>query len=360
MRIKKSIAVMIALMTAMAMFTLTGCQDEEAEQPEEMIDYEIALITDEGLISDRGTSEAVWETIIDFGSAKGISHKYYKATEAKPNAVADVLDNAVQKGAKVIVVEDNEIADCVFEKQEDYKDTAFIAINADPYDSANGDIRIRENTVAVTFAGEQAGFMAGYAAVMEGYTDLGVLTEGKTTQDHNVTLGFAKGANRAARELGVTAHLRCAACGEETPRIDAANKAAEWYQNGTQVIFAWGDRIEDTVIGEAETCDGKVIAGITDKGEISDTVLISAVEDIDTALKAMLTDYFDGHFKGGEIVTYGVSDDAISLDYRNSRMQNYVKDEYDALYDQIKSGKIKIKVDGVENVKDLDLSNIEF
>ena len=84
------------------------------------------------------------------------------------------------------------------------------------------------------------------------------------------------------------------------------------------------------------------------------------MEDIDTALKAMLTDYFDGHFKGGEIVTYGVSDDAISLDYRNSRMQNYVKDAYDALYDQIKSGKIKIKVDGVENVKDLDLSNIEF
>lgn len=354
------ITTITVLIIAMAMVMFTGCQNEEAEQPEEMIDYEIAMITDDGLISDRGMSETVWETIIDFGSAKGISHKYYKAAEAKKNAVAEVLDNAVAKGAKVVVVENDNIAKIVYGMQDDYKDISFITIGTDPYDPANGDILVRPNTAAVTFAGEQAGYMAGYTAVKEGYTDLGVIIESTEGGMTDVALGFAKGANRAAGEEGVTVHLKSAACSNERPKAYAAEKAENWYKDGTQVIFVWGDKIEDTVIGEAEAGEGKVIAGITDKGEISDTVLISAVENIDLALKDMLTDYFDGGFKGGEVVNYGVAEDAISLDYKNSRLENFVKDEYDVLYDMIKTGKIKIKVDDAGGVTDLDLDNVEF
>ncbi|MBQ6496083.1 MAG: BMP family ABC transporter substrate-binding protein [Firmicutes bacterium] len=361
MKFKSIISIITVLITAFSLCLFTGCQDEEAEQPEEMIDYEIALITDDGLINDHGTSEAVWNTLTDFGSSKGISHKYYKATQAKANAVREVLDTAVDKGAKIVVVDNSSIANVVFKLQKKYEDIDFVTINTDPYEPEFGDILIKENTAAITFATEQAGYLAGYAAVSEGYTQLGCLVENSDQQMKNYLYGFAKGANRAAMERGETVKLRRYVCDlKGTVRKTAAEKADKWYREGTEVIFVCGDKIEDVVIEEAESHDGKVIAGITDKGEVSDTVIISAVVNIDLALKETLDAYLDQKFPGGEVLEYGIAEDAVGLDYQNSRLKHFDKAQYDALYEQIKSGDIRIKVKDIENVQDLELENIEL
>ena len=47
------------LIAALFVFLFVGCNANDAEQLEEMINYEIAFITDEELINDRRTSEAV-------------------------------------------------------------------------------------------------------------------------------------------------------------------------------------------------------------------------------------------------------------------------------------------------------------
>lgn len=54
MKLRRFLSVITVVVTALAFVLMTGCQDEEAEQPEEMIDYEIAFITDDGLINDKG------------------------------------------------------------------------------------------------------------------------------------------------------------------------------------------------------------------------------------------------------------------------------------------------------------------
>lgn len=350
----------ITLVVAMVIFT--GCQDEEAEQPEEMIDYEIAFITDDGLINDRGTSEVVWNTVVDFASSKGLSHKYYKATQAKENAVREVLDTAVSKGAKIVIVDNNAIADVIYKIQDDYKDIRFVTINANPYRAENGDIMVGENTTAITFATEQAGFMAGYAAVREGYDNIGSIVQGKDQQMLRFQYGFAKGANRAAQEIETESDVvvNCVALEESGAREAASAKAKEWYKKEISIIFVCGDKIEDDVIEQAELLDGKVIGGITDKGEVSDTVVISSVENIDKALKDVLQKYTDDEFPGGEVMNYGVAEDGVLLDYTNSRLKEFDVSEYEALVDQIKSGKIRIKVDNIKSFEDLELEDIEL
>lgn len=348
------------LIAALSVFLFAGCNANDAEQPEEMIDYEIAFITDEGLINDRGTSEEVWNTITEFASSKGLSHKYYKATQAKENAVREVLDSAVEKGAKIVIADNSAIADIIFDIQDDYKGVDFVTINADPYDANNGDILIRKNTTAITFATEQAGYMAGYAAVKEGYSDLGTIVQGEDKMMAGFQYGFAKGANRAAREEYKTVSVKCATASGGDAKETASEKAAKWYKAGTEVIFVCGDKIEGDVIEEAEVYERKVIGGITDKGEMSDTVLISAVEDIDIALTGALQNYVRGEFTGGEVSEYDASLDGVYLEYKNSRMEHFEKQEFDALLDRIKSKKIRINIDGIESLDDLDLENVDL
>ena len=360
MKFRRLLSVITVVITAMAFVLMTGCQDEEAEQPEEMIDYEIAFITDDGLINDKGVCEAVWNSVTDFGATRGISHKYYKATEAKANAVKEVLDTAVNKGAKVVIVDSTKIANIILKLQDEYKDINFITINTDAYNPENGDILIKDNTVALTYATEQAGYMAGYAAVKEGYTQLGCMVEDQSKQMVNFQYGFAKGANRAAKENGETVTLKCVAFDMNNPREEASKKAAKWYQDGTEVIFACGDKIESEIIEQAETYEGTVIGGITDKGEVSDTVAISAVEDINSTLQETLQQYVDGKFPGGEVKKYGVAEDAVSLDYKNSRLKNFIVDQYNALYEQLKDGEVKVRVDDINSLEDLELSNVEI
>ena len=345
MKFRRLLSVITVVITAMAFVLMTGCQDEEAEQPEEMIDYEIAFITDDGLINDKGVCEAVWNSVTDFGATRGISHKYYKATEAKANAVKEVLDTAVNKGAKVVIVDSTKIANIILKLQDEYKDINFITINTDAYNPENGDILIKDNTVALTYATEQAGYMAGYAAVKEGYTQLGCMVEDQSKQMVNFQYGFAKGANRAAKENGETVTLKCVAFDMNNPREEASKKAAKWYQE---------------IIEQAETYEGTVIGGITDKGEVSDTVAISAVEDINSTLQETLQQYVDGKFPGGEVKEYGVAEDAVLLDYKNSRLKNFIVDQYNALYEQLKDGEVKVRVDDINSLEDLELSNVEI
>ena len=97
---------LLVLLTALAMIlALGGCGEPEEQQPEEQVNYEIALVTDIGLLMDGGYSEVAWDTISEYGADHGVSHKYYKASEASEQAYLDTIRIAVDGGAKVIVAD---------------------------------------------------------------------------------------------------------------------------------------------------------------------------------------------------------------------------------------------------------------
>ncbi len=98
---------------------------------------------------------------------------YYRPTEDSDAARLEQMDNAVNDGAKSIVVAGYLFGNAIAEAQEKYPDVQFLALDVSASDL--GDKAPTANTALITYNEEQAGYLAGYAAVYDGYKALGFL-----------------------------------------------------------------------------------------------------------------------------------------------------------------------------------------
>lgn len=352
---KKIIAIILSLVLILA---IAGCGGPVEEQPEEQIDYEIAMVTDAGLIMDGGYSEVAWKAITEFGSSMGVSHKYYKAAEASEKAYKETIDNAISKGAKVIIADGYSFEDVVYKAQNQYKDVKFILIDAEPMDTESGKIKIEDNTTTILFASEQAGYLAGYAAVKNGVSDLGFIGAAKQPDIIDYGYGFLQGADAAAQEEGIEANVKYYYCTKADDRDAVLAKASEWYNNNTEVIFACGVSVEQPVIEAAELTDKAVIAYETDKSEMSDTVITSAVKDIAAALEETLKLYKKDEFPGADAIEYNAENEGIALEIENSRLENFSKRDYSKILESLESGETVVKRYDSGDIDSLGLMNI--
>lgn len=350
-----------AAMVMVMAFALSACGEEsspEAVQPEEQIDYEVALVTDDSLIMDGGHSEMAWNAISLYCAENGLSHKYYKATDNTKRAYEKAIDIAVENGAKIVIADNNSLSDAVYEAEEEYEDVDFMILNSYPVDEENGDIRISENTVAVTFASEEAGYLAGYAAVKEGYTDLGFIGQARDKEFDSYGYGFVMGADKAAEDTDAEITMRFINLKSGEGEDDANSKAEKWFGKDVQVIMASGSKAERGVIRAAEFAGGKVICCQADKSAMSDTVLTTAEIKVDSAINDILAAYTKGNFPGGSIITYNAANDGVGLALKVNGFKNLTQKDYDGVYEELAKGKIKVNIDGVEKTSDIEVKNI--
>lgn len=349
---------LVLAVSLMMIFAMAACGSPTEEQPEEQIDYEIAMVTDSGLIMDEGYSEAAWTAISEFGAENGISHKYYKAAEASEEAYRAVINDAVSRGAKVVITDGFDFEDIIYDMQEEYKDVKFILIDAEPIDPETGKAKIAKNTAALLFSCEEAGYMAGYAAVENGYSQLGFIGEADQPIYDDFGYGFLQGANAAASDNGVTVNVRYHSCDEGGDRQAVLDKATEWYESGVEVIFACGTQVEMPIIEAAELNGGAVIACETDKSGMSDTIVTSAIKDISGVLKDTLQKYARNKFPGGEVAEYDVSTDSIWLDMETSKFVAFNEGDYKDLKKLLANKIVEVADHSVGEIDDLLLSNV--
>ena len=353
----------IALICGVVAFGLTallgGCTSEEEALPEENVKYEIALVTDDSLVMDGGHSETAWNAITEFGGTHGISHKYYKATELTDAAFIEAIKAAINKGAKVVIIDNPAMANAVYAMQEKYPEIDFIMLDAAPYDPDSGEVLLMKNTVAADFDSAQAGYLAGYAAVIDGSTELGFIGQSKADDIKAFGYGYVKGAERAAGEIGAAVTMDYRYCDGED-RQAVYKDAIAMYENGAQVIFAAGSGVQEPVIEAAEAKDGKVIGSCTDQSGKSDTVITSAIYGIKGALKEILEGYTSDKFPGGIVLPFNASNDGIGLELRKNKLSNLTQAQYDAVYESLANGEITLNADSVESIKDVITVNLTF
>lgn len=346
------------LLSGIMVFALAGCGAPEEEQPEEQIEYEIALLTESGIIMDGGASEAAWTAISTFGAEKGISHKYYKAAEATVEAYQATIDNAVSKGAKIIIAEGASFAEVIDHSQSQYPDVTFILMDAEPMESEASEPEITDNTMAIRFSSEQAGYLAGYGAVKEGFTQLGFIGDDETPVIMDYGYGFLQGAEAAAAELGSQVNVKYHYAGSENAREDVLTCATQWYEGGTEVIFACGSHVEMPVVEAAELHDKKVIASETDKSQMSDTIVTSAAKDISGALEEVLKLYSKGKFPGGESISYNAENDGIWLEMEKGRFDVFTEEDYERIYGELAAGTISVMDHTAGELSNLGLTKV--
>lgn len=343
----------------------SGTADSNAAESTEAADaetgadgYELALVIDVGTIDDKSFNQGSWEGVEKYGDEKGISYKYYKSAEATTDAFQETIELAIEGGAKVIVCPGFLFEEPIYNMQTQYPDVKFILIDGEPHD-ADGNYETAENTMAVLYEEDQAGFLAGYAAVKDGYTKLGFMGGMALPAVIRYGYGYLAGANCAAEEMGVDVDVTYTYTGSFDATPEAQSMATGWYQAGTEVIFACGGSVGNSVMAAAEASEGAKVIGVdVDQSSESETVITSAMKMLSNSVYDAITAAYDGSFPGGKTTVFGIENDGVGIAMDTAKFNTFTKEDYDAVYAKLVAGDAAIDNDVEKEVTDLELSNV--
>ena len=313
--------------------------------------YELALITDVGTIDDRSFNQGSWEGLKKYADEKNITHKYYQPTKKTTDAYIDSIDLAVSAGAKIVVTPGFLFEPAIYKAQDTHPEVNFVLLDGTPQDGTYTDFRIEKNVYSVFYAEEQAGFLAGYGAVKDGYTNLGFMGGMAVPAVVRFGYGFVQGVNYAAKEFGIrNVKVDYTYLGSFNQSPDIQTKAASWYINGVQVIFVASGGAGNSVMAAAEQNNGYVIGVDVDQSGESSSVITSAMKMIGESVYNAIDEFYKGNFPGGQSVVLDAKVHGIGLPMETSKFKNFTQEDYDNIYQKLVDGSIKVLND--TNVKE--------
>ena len=336
---KKLVSLLLA--AALAVGCLVGCGGGQTAGG-----YEIALITDKGNIDDKSFNQGAWEGVVAYAEANKITHQYYKPEEASDEGYLKSIDLAVAGGAKVVVCPGYLFEAAVYTAQTKYPDVKFIILDGEPHTPDYATYKTEANTACVMYAEEEAGYLAGYAAVVEGYTTLGFEGGMAVPAVAAFGYGYLQGIEAAANDLGladgsVKVFYHYTGDFAETD----ANKAtaSAMIASGAQVIFGCGGSVGKSVFAAAQEGQIKSIGVDVDQKADSDTVITSAMKGLGASVQAVLTAIYDGTFEtefGGKTTYFTAANNGVGLPDDYERFTTFDKETYEAIYATLADGTV--------------------
>ena len=336
---KKVLAILLA---ALVVFSMVGCNNAKEGK-------EIAVVTDVGQLMDGGFNQGTYEGAKAYAEANNKTYMYYQpanGSSATDNDRVAAMRQAIANGAKVIVapgfLQENALRTVALESPE----VKFVFVDGWALDDGKGNLL--KNLTAIVYKEQESGYLAGYAAVKDGYTKLGGTFGGGGSNPacNRFAYGFVQGAKDAADELGVDVEIKISfkygSSFSASPELVA--QMGSWYSSGTEVVFSCGGSMVQSVIQAAnETKDGKVIGVDTDQSGLSDRVITSAMKGLSVSVQKVLGELYKGEWDaklGGQASNLGAADDATGLPISTSRFTKFTADDYNAIYAKVKSGAV--------------------
>ena len=323
--------------------------------------YELALVTDLGTIDDKSFNQGAWEGLKKYAEENSISYKYYQPQEGTTDSYLETIGLAIEGGAKLVVCPGFLFEEPIYLAQDKYPDVHFILLDGEPHD-ADYNYKTNDNVMPILFQEDQAGFLAGYASVKDGYTKLGFMGGMAVPAVIRFGYGFVQGAAFAAEEDAVTdLEIMYNYTGAFSATPEAQSMAASWYQNGTEVIFGCGGAVGNSVMAAAQEKDAKVIGVDVDQSAESETVITSAMKLLSNSVYDGVKDFYDGSFPGGRTSVFTVANNGVGLPMDTSKFRKFSQEQYDAIYKKLADGEITLvqfSADNNDPTKDLtDLAN---
>lgn len=322
--------------------------------------YQIAMVTDVGQLKDGSFNQFTWNGVKKYAYDNNKSYKYYQPANDSNATDEDrikAMTDACDAGAEVLVTPGFLQETALKAVAPKYPDVQFVFI--DGWDMG------MKNLVGVSYQEEQAGYFAGYATVMEGYTKLGFSGGGGGNNPACIRYGygFAQGANDAAAAKGETVEMRYSwehgASYTASPDLQAM--LSGWYNAGTEVIFVAGGSMFNSGDAAAQAAEGKLVGVDVDQSGQSDAVITSAMKDLAKSVIDAITKFYDGGAVYGGSLVLGAKDNAVGIPTDTWQFENWTVEEYQDLYDKVVSGEIVIDNDGeMADPSKAGLENIKF
>ena len=358
---KKLLALLLAIVMVAGLFV--GCQpaanddNSGAVDPDKIADemtstdgkYQVAFVTDVGQLKDQSFNQGTWNGVKLYASQNNKSYKYYQPAngdQATDEDRIDAMNKACDNGAEIVVAAGFMQEAALKAAAEKYPNINFVFIDGYPIGF--------DNVAPIAFKEEQAGYLAGYAAVMEGYTKLGFTGGGGGTNPAccRYGYGFVQGADAAAKAKNANVEVNYSWLygASFSASTELQTMAAGWYTNGTEVIFACGGSMFSSVAAAAAAEDAKVVGVDVDQSFQSATVITSAMKGLAEATAWAIAKHYDGKWDeiGGKPQSLGAADAAVGLPTATWSLKNWSVDEYNALFKDIVGGKVTIDDKTVE------------
>ena len=391
---KKIVALLLVLCMAVSLVACGGSEEKaEAAAPAETAsEYKVAMVTDYGDITDQSFNQTTWEAVVKFGEDNGVETKYYKPTSNDTAGRVASVELAIAEGYNVIVMPGYAFGGTIAEVSGEYPDIKFIALDVAAGDLLEGGVALKgesydynpdnwnltdyvymDNVYCAIYQEELAGYMAGYAAVKLGYTKLGFLGGMAVPAVIRYGYGFVQGCDAAAKELNINVDVKYVYGNQFFGDADITAYMDNWYQNGTEVVFACGGGIYTSAVDAAKKVEGAKVIGVdVDQAAVitnyaagegaseeeiakwADLTVTSAMKGLEPATIDALTDVvINGKWEdyAGKIVTLGLVGEDPALNYvqiaGSTQFEDgkFTADDYKALVKGMLEGTIVVSAD---------------
>jgi len=326
---------------------ITNADEIADEMTSEDGKYEIAFVTDVGQLKDKSFNQGTFDGVKLYAANNGLSYKYYQPAngdQATDDDRYDAMKAAAEGGAKVIV------AAGFMQAAAEFTDVKFVFVDRDSAVTTEDGTALK-NVLGICFQEEQCGYLAGYAVVKEGYTKLGFTGGGGGDNPAccRYGYGFVQGASAAAAEMGVKVEMNYSWLygASFAASTELQTMASGWYENGTEVIFACGGNMFQSVAAAAAANDGAVVGVDVDQSSQSETVITSAMKGLSASVQWACGKVYDGSFDeiGGTFVTLGAKDNAVGLPTATWSLTKWTVDDYNAMLAKMADGSLVVDND---------------
>lgn len=305
----------------------------------------VAFVTDVGNIDDHSFNQYTYEGITTFADENSIDCTYYKPAEDTDQARIDAINQAIADGYNTVVMAGYLFGPATASCAAEHPEVNFLALDVSAGDL--GTDTIPSNVSLIVYKEEQAGYLAGYAAVKAGYTELGFLGGMSVPAVVRYGYGFVQGADAAAVEDNVDVNIKYWYSGSFGPTDEIAAKMDSWYTEGTEVVFACGGGIYLSCQSAAEANEGKMIGVDVDQSNVSDTIITSAMKALSNSVRMALTAVGTNGLVwpeayAGTCQSLGAKEDCVGLPMESSKLGDFDEAAYETLFQQIVDGTVTI------------------
>ena len=324
---------------------------------------QVALCCNVGSVDDESFNQPCWEAIEAY---MGDNCQYYNlSTEGTQEERETVIRQAVSDGADVVVCVSYQYGETMAWAAERYPDVKFIAVDVTKEDI--GEEQVPANCYCFTFREEQAGYLAGYAAVKDGYTSLGFLGGTAVPGVIRYGYGYLQGIDAAAQELGTNVEVNYFYGGQFYGDANITSRMESWYASGTQVVFACGGGIYTSAVEAAVKNDGHVIGVDVDQNYIGEKGVADGLYDynpfVTSAMKNLAVGLHDSLDKinSGEWGSLAGTEDKFGLeegdyvglptDSDSWNFRIFTTEEYETVKAKIASGEVTVDNSSDDGVK---------
>ena len=349
--------VMALVLSALMVTGLVGCGSDNNASKSEEGKLKVGMVTDTGTIDDKSFNQGTWEGIKEAEKSFGLETTFMQPNGESESSYLTEIQNLYDSGYKFIVTPGYKFETAIYKAQSQYEDAKFVLIDGEPNDG-NDNYLVADNTVAVYFAEEQSGFIAGVASAVQLQDgDFGFIGGMEIPSVKKFNYGFQQGVAYANEHYGTNVSLKdenIVYSGSFSDLALGQQLAAQMYDRGVKVIFTAAGGTGMGAITEAKTraVNGEEawIIGV-DSDQYADgiyegnksVILTSAIKKVNVASYKMIEAELNNEFPGGQSLIFDAKNDAVGIPEENPNLSDETVSKVSEVLEAIKSGQIEVK-----------------